>query len=258
VTDQDSHSALRQLRDRFSRPTPFVILAALAALLTVVGPFGTNNQLSNFEAFFYWLLISGGTYCIGFLIDAWLNPKLTKTLSKPLQVLALGLATSACITPFITVFNYLSLGYLPQAGGWLRETSEIFIVALIVTVVIHIITDSVQSGTAEDAVQGPALLDRLPFEKRGAIIGISSQDHYSNVMTTKGEELILLRFADAIREAAPTKGLQVHRSHWVATDHVTAAKREGSKPILILSSGGEIPVSRSYLSAVKQAGLLAG
>ena len=65
---------------------------------------------------------------------------------------------------------------------------------------------------------------------------------------------ILLRLADAIREAAPTDGLQVHRSHWVARGHIAALRREKGRIILTLSNGRDIPVSRTYEQAVAQAG----
>ena len=60
--------------------------------------------------------------------------------------------------------------------------------------------------------------------------------------------------ADAIREAAPTDGLQVHRSHWVARRHIAALRREKGRIILTLSNGRDIPVSRTYEQAVAQAG----
>lgn len=65
-----------------------------------------------------------------------------------------------------------------------------------------------------------------------------------------------MRLGDAIREAAPEPGLQVHRSHWVAIAAVTAARREGDRAVLSLSHGGDIPASRSHIPALKEAGLL--
>lgn len=105
--------------------------------------------------------------------------------------------------------------------------------------------------------KGPTLLDRLPLEKRRGLIALSSQDHYTLVQTTRGEELVLIRLVDAIREAQPIQGIQFHRSHWVALKHISTARRDGGRAILTLSSKAEIPVSRSFIGVVRNTGLFA-
>jgi len=57
-------------------------------------------------------------------------------------------------------------------------------------------------------------------------------------------------------EAASCPGLQVHRSHWVARDKVMSGRREGNRAILTMANGREVPVSRTFIPAVKSAGLL--
>ena len=106
------------------------------------------------------------------------------------------------------------------------------------------------------AARPPLVLERLPLGKRGQILGFSVQDHYVQVMTSAGKELVLMRLADAIREAGDLPGLQVHRSHWVATGGVTEVRRTGETAILTLSNGTEVPVSRRYIKDLRQAGLL--
>ena len=76
------------------------------------------------------------------------------------------------------------------------------------------------------------------------------------VATSTGTDLILMRLSDAMDETGDVAGMQVHRSHWVATGEVTAARRDGARAILTLSDGRDIPVSRTYVPAVKEAGLL--
>ena len=102
--------------------------------------------------------------------------------------------------------------------------------------------------------QAPALLNRLPFDKRGHIVSLQAQDHYVLVTTTKGQEMVLIRIADAMAEVGQTNGFQTHRSYWVAEDQIASAKRSGERGTLTLKSGAEIPVSRSFLPALKSAG----
>jgi DNA-binding LytR/AlgR family response regulator len=68
--------------------------------------------------------------------------------------------------------------------------------------------------------------------------------------------VVLMRLADAIRETGDVPGLQIHRSHWVATSAVVKAHRSEGKVTLELSNGMRLPVSRGYLPAVREAGLV--
>ena len=112
--------------------------------------------------------------------------------------------------------------------------------------------------TAPEGV-GPAetLLARLPLKFRQAELhAVSSEDHYMRVHTSLGEELILMRLADAVRETDGVGGLHVHRSWWVAVPAVKDVKRSGGKITLVLPSGREAPVSRTYAAATRESGLI--
>jgi DNA-binding LytR/AlgR family response regulator len=102
----------------------------------------------------------------------------------------------------------------------------------------------------------PALLDRLPRHLRGRLLHLEVSDHYVEITTDKGKNMVLMRLADAMRETAPTRGLQVHRSHWVALEAVRKSFRQSGKPVLELEDGTIVPVSRSYLAAAREVGLL--
>ncbi|NJM84282.1 MAG: LytTR family transcriptional regulator [Tabrizicola sp.] len=50
--------------------------------------------------------------------------------------------------------------------------------------------------------------------------------------------------------------MQVHRSHWVAQGAVRAVRRMGDGAVITLGTGQEVPVSRRFIPALRQAGLL--
>ena len=115
-------------------------------------------------------------------------------------------------------------------------------------------TPLLEAAEAQDVVA--RFMQRLPVKYRTADLwAVSSEDHYLRVHTSLGEELILMRLADAMRDLAGTDGLQTHRSWWVARDGVADTRREGGKLSLVLKSGKVAPVARTHASAVKQAGL---
>ena len=102
-----------------------------------------------------------------------------------------------------------------------------------------------------------AFAERLPIKLRAAeIYAVESEDHYLRVHTSAGQELILMRLADAVRELAGVEGMQTHRSWWVAKQGLADVVKGDGRLTLKLKSGAEAPVSRTYAKAVKEAGWL--
>ena len=93
-------------------------------------------------------------------------------------------------------------------------------------------------------------LDRLPAKLGQDVVYLSVSGHYVNAVTSQGSGVILMRFADAVAELGGM-GMQVHRSHWVAHDHITAVYRRDERTFVRVTGGHEVPVSRSHLSAVR-------
>ena len=109
-----------------------------------------------------------------------------------------------------------------------------------------------QSG----AETGPAnagrsrFLDRLPQNIGHDLIYLNVNGHYVNAVTTQGSAVMLMRLADAIAEL-DDMGTQVHRSYWVAHRHITAILRRDERTLVRVTGGHELPVSRTYLTAVR-------
>jgi len=97
------------------------------------------------------------------------------------------------------------------------------------------------------------LVDRLAPENRGELISMSMQDHYVQVMTTLGIEMILLRFSDALEEVREVDGIRTHRSHWVARLHISTIGSKRGRTFAILSDGRHLPVNATYQGDVEQA-----
>ncbi len=70
-------------------------------------------------------------------------------------------------------------------------------------------------------------------------------------MTSRGRELILIRFSDALSELGDTTGTQIHRSHWIARSGFEALVTKDGKLLARLKDGTELPVSRSFAGEVK-------
>lgn len=261
ANDPAPQSALRELRDHFSHPGTLAGLAGVAGLMALAGPFDTDTLLRLGPRAVYWAAMVGATYATGYLAGHLVAPRLPRHWPGLATALVTGLATGAGIVPVVLAINLATFGWLPDASEWPGFVGTLVAMAVLVTLTIQTLETQLRRALAPAAPhtpgpEEPALLSRLPPAKRGPLVALSVEDHYTRVRTTRGEELLLLRLTDAIREAAPVRGVQVHRSHWVALDRVTAARREGDRAVLSLTHGPDVPVSRANVPAIRAAGLL--
>jgi hypothetical protein len=88
------------------------------------------------------------------------------------------------------------------------------------------------------------------------VICLQMEDHYVRVHTQRGSELVLMRLSDAIAATGAARGLQTHRSWWVARGSVAAVVQDGRNVRLKLANGIEAPVSRSAVAKLRAEGLL--
>ena len=106
------------------------------------------------------------------------------------------------------------------------------------------------ADTCNDAASN--LLARLPRALGRDIVLISSDMHYLHVHTTRGKCMLLGALRDAARELGEGTGMLVHRSHWVAHQHVQRLVRSGTTWHCQMSNGVRIPVSRRNRTRVAE------
>tara|TARA_R110000824_G_scaffold56890_3_gene155236 strand:- start:292 stop:915 length:624 start_codon:yes stop_codon:yes gene_type:complete len=161
--------------------------------------------------------------------------------------------TASLIAFFLLLGAHVSPGALPMQYLYVYAVCVVMVSGGVVVSRAQA-APLLEAAEAQDVVA--RFMQRLPVKYRTAELwAVSSEDHYLRVHTSLGEELILMRLADAMRDLGGTDGLQTHRSWWVAKAGVADARREGGKLYLVLKSGKAAPVSRTHASAVKQAGL---
>ncbi len=242
-------------------PRVWVAIAALAVVLGLSGPFGTESAMRLAPRIGYWGLIAAVTYFSGSFVVSLFTHRFERT--RPPMAIGFPLITLAIAVVVlieVVAINWAVLGNAPSSSGEVLSlaVNVLGVGVVIAGIIVYFSRSAPKPAGSPPAPEAPRLLQRLDLVKRGALISLSVQDHYTEVATSKGTSLVLLRLSDAITEADPVPGLQVHRSHWVATGEVKSARRDGAKAVLTMSDGRDIPVSRTYVQAVKDAGLLPG
>lgn len=227
-------------------------LAALSLIVGIMGPFGTF-EIPAVARLAYWTTVVLATATTGTLVAGVLERVIGDRLPRLLRAAVAGALAGPPIVLVVVLINAAAFGLWFRPIDLVTLTSYCALISACITALTVIM---VPPQVAVAAEAQPALLERIPLPQRGRLIHLEVADHYVQVTTERGRTMLLLRLSDAIRETAPVPGLQVHRSHWVALDAVRRATRQSGKPVLELENGAVIPVSRSYLNAVKAAGLL--
>jgi hypothetical protein len=251
-------------------------MSTATILLTLIGPFGTFTDLTLPWRGLYWAV----AMLCGFTI---LEPTIYRVLHLAFRrnwhwPSALTISILVAAVPLTAAIMLLETG-MRQSPGWGFVTvATYYFYVLTITILVGgiptlwelyrhgLLTPFPPQSTfpAAPAERTPSnsepagnrLLSRLALERRGEILALSMEDHYVRVFTDAGESLILLRLSDAMAEVQDVPGLQIHRSHWVATRAVNRTERLTDGRIrLHLINGLTLPVSRTFARAVREAGL---
>lgn len=282
MTDSNAQAAPRE-KPGFRAPGRLALrgmqMAVATVLLTLIGPFGTFTDLTLPWRGLYWIV----AMLCGFTI---LEPVIYRVLHLAFRrnwhwPSALALSILAAAVPLTAAILALE-SVMRQPPGWgIVSAATYYCYVLTLTVVVGgvptawelyrhgVLTprlpepprqaeaDERTPGTpGAPAAPGARLLNRLSPERRGEILALSMEDHYVRVFTGTGESLVLLRLSDAMAEVQGVPGLQIHRSHWVASSAVDRVERLAEGRLRVhLVNGLALPVSRTFARAVREAGL---
>lgn len=254
MRDTPLQLTLREMRTLFSRPQAMIGLAAMGVILGVSGPFQTFDRLLLMPRIAYWLVMTFVTFGVGTFFGT-LVLHLLQGLKPPefLQPVIFGVASGVPVTACVGVINLFVFG---EFGAGSIGLLNLLVYCVLISAAVSVIYGYLMDADKEPVQSDSRLMQRLPANMRGQLISLSVTDHYVEVTTARGSTLVLLRLSDAMAEVGPVAGLQIHRSHWVALDGIARVHRAAGKVLVETTTGANLPVSRTYLPALKERGLL--
>ena len=144
--------------------------------------------------------------------------------------------------------------------AFLSEYATLLTIVIPIHLILWLIIDrnATRDSPADDneTLTPPEFLGRTSFVQVTDVMALQAEEHYVRVYSTESEEMILYRFGDAIKEMPTNLGLQVHRSWWVAGSAVLSAKRGARRWQLNLVNDVSVPVSDTFVKAVRDQGWL--
>ena len=231
------------------------LLTAVGVFMALLGPFGSDHNTLG-ERLIYWLSLILGGGVFGIAIDEALGRRLVGFWRR----LAVD---SVLMTPAVTGLVQLVAHLMFGVGTPLPNLPGRAFQVLVVCIAVMALRQLAWRPSKVTIVEVPAgepdtaaaFRQRLSARRREAVLlAVEAEDHYLRVHTDAGEELITLRFADALADLAATPGFRTHRSWWVAAPALEAVRWRRGRGEVRLSSGLIVPVSRGHAAALKQAG----
>jgi len=262
----------RAFRKALLQPVIPVIWAVMSIFCVVSGPFGTSD-LSLLGRFIFWPTTIGFGILVGAILRVIVRDYFGYRNFWPEAPLIAFFAT-ALLTPVLTALSQLLALHERFTPAPHEIAAYVVLVSFATSALRHAVAatwpkvdeksrpGAERPGPTADAPQSRAavepssrLMARLPPELRAPLVRLQMRDHYVEVITDAGAELLLLRMADAICAAEGVEGLQVHRSHWVALRAIRGVVRQRGRVGLQMSDGAVVPVSRANVAGVLALGL---
>ena len=223
-------------------------LAAIV-LATITGAFGTI-AMAYPARFGFWSLLIGWNIAKWIVWFAWRvrRPRDWRRAAV-LGALAINLPLPLEIPFALRLFGVSTA--IDPARTWIEAA------AISVTLFVALFLAR-RAGPAKAVIPADTgILFRAGVRDLAEVHGLRAEDHYCRVHLGDGRTLLVLaRFADLRAELAGIDGEQVHRGAWIAAAGMDGAVRDGRAWRLVLVHGTRLPVSDTYLSAVRGRGWL--
>lgn len=226
-------------------------------LMGFLGPFD-SERIPAPHRYAYWMSCMVGGGLIGVVIDSLLERRLPPPWRR-------AMLASLLMTPPVSAWVMASaaviLGGHFMRPDFLRLLGQVLTISLAVMLVRALLWRPRPTRIETRVVVAPptpeaetAFRKRLSARRRAArLLAVEAHDHYLKVHTDAGEELITLRFADALAELDEAHGWRVHRSWWIAAEAEGVRWRRGVGAAR-LAGGLVAPVSRTYAPVLRDAG----
>jgi hypothetical protein len=251
--------ALRQVHEVARGAAFWIVVGGAVLVAAIAGPYYTLERLSFPERLVYWGMVIALSAVIMTFVSV-LAHRVTDARGWNWALVA-ALAGMVGVVPVLgTVWLADALVTGGGPGGPGIGTLATYVAPSVIGVTLAVsayievqerrVRDVVAPAPRADAAVS-VLQSKLPHHLGREIVALRAQDHYLEVTTPKGSCMVLMRLGDAVRDLEGLNGMQVHRSWWINLAHIARVEKGANGPDVVLSTGGRVPVGRSYRAAFR-------
>lgn len=242
-------------------------LLIAAGVLSYTGPFGTYDAFPVFGRLAFWItaIVTAGAFIhvpVYLLLNKYNRSRKSAIFALIAGVLLGAIPATAAV---IAVFAY----FISKPFSWTTYPvmwGNVVVIGLVIAAIQfwqriakvpvaetpdHAQPLEEEQQTSRGQPSFPLLAKMSQTAKPTDIISFSMRDHYVEITTRQGVEMLLMRFQDALDLLGDLDGCRLHRSHWAAASHIVDLRRSGRAHEVILSDGRTLPVSATYLDCAK-------
>ncbi|SMX44036.1 LytTR family DNA-binding domain-containing protein [Actibacterium lipolyticum] len=254
-------SLKKEFFEAMKSPALYVAWLVVSGMVAYAGPFGTYDGFPLTKRLIYWPTVVAVGIVLGIAVRLSVQRLITGGGFWPVVVVSSGCMGVCFAVPLTAFTRFMASGTTAHVPSLLEMSFLVFVAGIGVGAIrLLLSTPSPRQKPEAEAeekekVVRPRLLDRIEPGLQGEVLKCEVFDHYVALTTEKGQARLLMRFSDAIAELDGVDGLQVHRSHWVATNAIESQSVESGRLFLTLKDGSRVPVSRNYRPVVEERGL---
>ena len=247
-------------------------IGTLVLLLIMVNQINDPLIDASFgQAFLFWgvrpIVLACGLWLADELVSKFLAGRLTtpEWLKPVVLVSAIGLLPLAVTETLMELYLPFQPEFLDDQlwayspvlallGEYVTLASIVIPIHLLLWLIIDRNAHKTSGAHEAETHLAPEFLQRASNLRAEDVLALRAEEHYVRIYSRDGAELVHYRFGDAVEEMPAELGLQVHRSWWVAGSAVRSAKRGSRRWQLDLVTDVAVPVSDSYVKAVRERG----
>ncbi len=260
---------LRRWGEIATSPRFYLYVLGFILIGALFGPYGTFDQLTLLERLNVSLQLNVICWFIGVVIAVPVRLVLMRLGSPLVPAIILScLAATVVVIPSLVYALKIHLDVTFSQTQYIEHTILVTILVVLIALAMlgsrRLQRDAPIDGEANENSESYSfvattprdpdkcpLQQKLPKEKRGVLYAMVAQDHYVEMITDKGSELVLMRLSDAAGQANPKYGIRIHRSAWISVFGVAELAKRGRQSVVKLRNGRELPVSRSSESNLR-------
>lgn len=248
---------LRELIDPWKTRHVQVSWLIVVVASVITGPFGTFAYLDLPGRTAYWTVVHLVSWALNIAVFQLINHSRVMQHNSLLpRSIVCALICSLPIALFLTVLNQ----YIWPGIGGIPAFLVLWMYAGLFGLLISCLSiwingsSEIRPPTNDDAASEVKTMffGKIPPHLGKDLISITPRDHYLEITTQLGSDLILMRFSDALNELQTIAGAQIHRSHWVADTAVAGFKKIKGRAFVVLKNGQKLPISNKFLSVPVQ------
>jgi hypothetical protein len=262
------------LPTKASWPVELALMAAVGLFFGLAGLFNTSEAPLNYRLG-YWLpvMMFGGMIVMASerLWDQLPVPALKSAAASFVAVTVIATSGECFVVALFDGPHDLTMPVYYYVGQLWLNVVIVMIPMVAMMRVLRIFLLRPPPRTASPAISTPPSSSPEPQEfgipdliasrlraplRTSTLHAIQAEDHYIRVFTDRGEDLIKMRFADALACLQDQNGFRLHRSWWAAREAIISAKYSRGSGEVILTGNITAPLSRTYVGGLREAGWL--